>query len=976
MAWRLIGTGSHVETAGERLAASERGSAVRASPQEATGASGQSAVSSKFQQIGWGVTDNPFHDLGTDLWLMARDARRFDLGLLVGAQVKTGASFFDEPIHGEVGELQGWWFRESTRDHFRYWLRHSAPHIIVLHDPATGVSYWAPITDETVVFTPKGGKVMVPATQVVGVESVDDLLTAATSQRPSPAWEGSAWKGAKQLLPEDSLRYALLTPRLVAPHPNQSVQSLQPDQALAMLIQMRIEDLERKGCRSAEDAMRSTAWAWQFFGAMLTCVESDELSPLLEVRASATHPHERAASAVAAAAFLRERGDIEAALGTIEAALGEDDASPVDDAWLKVQKARFLAEGGHAKNARGVAIELQKLRATAPHDATAMAIAAAAAELVFTTSGFASGDVQDVVTSTDTTAAWWRSQVVAWGLGAHFDESFKKWAEDPAITFGASDRAWSHLRSASLMAGFAGAHGEWRHNFSRLAARELQTEEGQSAEAVEESIAMMRSAGDEKHLKLAVRRTIEQGPAVAVQRVAHAIDLAKSTRTSVRADLALITTGADVVDALDADRFATWALQTLEMQGATPDLAGSNHRDAALQMLRALVPVVSGETKRRIISHVLALAPQDDQGVAKRYAAIIYALDEDEWTAEDISALLARPREDNWELADAIESVLARHDTEVRQALLDRARSGGFPALRSLGALPDVSGLPAEGVTAIIRDVGAQLRAQILQARTFSYGLGGPDLSHTLTLVNLSHPEQADWAPVVGLLNEVASHPEHLAGTLRTLTWTAHPLPDEVSAAMESALRAILQRGDNIALMMTRTDVRGSAAEALEALRPGALDDEDLWLLMAGSAAMRASAVNVVARRRDPAQFSFLAGQAHDAHPMIRATAARCLAMWAAEGIETTRASQLLARLLEDPGTRVAKAVSAAVLDATDPSGLGDIVGRLRAHVSALVRNRALIVEAKLRQAPTADADGPAASTLADSASAPTPSVK
>jgi len=910
--------------------------------------------------VGWGVADNPFHDLGTDLWLMARDARRFDLGLLVGAQVKTGPSFFGEPVHGETGDLKGWWFRESTRDHFSYWLQHSVPHIIVLHNPTTGESYWAPITDKTVELTPKGGKVLVPRSNVVAAECLDELVAFATSQRATPAWEGSAWQGAQKLLPEDALRYALVTPRLVAPHPNRSSPDHRPHEALAMLVQVRLWDLDRNDYPTADEARTSPEWAWRLYAAVRTWVAQAELAPLYDVVASAKAPHERAASTATAAALLLEIGDVAGALDRIESALHGDDARPVDDAWLKVQRARCLAEAGRTHEAREVAIELQRLRATAPHDATAMAIAAAAAELVFTTSGFAAGDIEGVITSTDTAAAWWRSQVVAWGLGAHFDESFKTWADDPSITFGASDEAWRHLRSASLMAGLAGAHGEWRHNLSRLARRELQTEEGQSAETVAASLSMLRSAGDEKHLKLAVRRALRVGPAAPVRQVAGAIELARSTRTSVRADLAFITTGADVVDVADADRFAMWALQALEERGALPSPVGPSHRDTILQMLAALVPVVSDEMARRIVEHVVALAPQVDQGVARQYAAIIYALDEDDWTTPDIAALRARPREDNWELADAIDSVLAPHDAETRQALLDRTRSGGFPAIRALGALGEVRSLPYDVVAAIIGHLGSQVRAQIAQSRTFSYGLGGPDLGRLLTRLNLWHPVQASWAPVVELVGEAASHPDHLAGALRLLTGAtrpvpddiSRPVPDDISAAMEPALHAILRRGDKRAHMATRTEVRGLAAEALDALRPGAVGDEDLWTLMAGSPAMRASAVNLVARRRDPAQFPFLAGHAHVSDPIVRATAARCLATWVAEGIEAPRAVRLVTRLLDDdPGTQVAKAVSAAVLDATDPSGMGEIVGRLKSHVSGMARGRALAVEARMRQA-------------------------
>jgi hypothetical protein len=54
---------------------------MRAAQSSLTGAEGQVAVEQQFVRLNWGVSRNPTeHDLGTDLWLMARDVRRFDVG--------------------------------------------------------------------------------------------------------------------------------------------------------------------------------------------------------------------------------------------------------------------------------------------------------------------------------------------------------------------------------------------------------------------------------------------------------------------------------------------------------------------------------------------------------------------------------------------------------------------------------------------------------------------------------------------------------------------------------------------------------------------------------------------------------------------------------------------------------------------------------------------------------------------------------
>ncbi len=103
---------------------------MRASPQGQSGPQGQSEVKAEFEALGWGPLVNPEHDLGTDLYCQVRDRRRFDLGLFVGVQVKSGPSYFKEAVVAEGGEVEGWWYREEDGDHFDYWIDHSIPHLI------------------------------------------------------------------------------------------------------------------------------------------------------------------------------------------------------------------------------------------------------------------------------------------------------------------------------------------------------------------------------------------------------------------------------------------------------------------------------------------------------------------------------------------------------------------------------------------------------------------------------------------------------------------------------------------------------------------------------------------------------------------------------------------------------------------------------------------------------------------------------
>src|ERR1700733_4865173 len=78
---------------------------------------------------------------GTDLFVMARDERRFDLGQVVGVRVKSGRRYFKYRSRSG-GAVVGWWFRDGDRAHIDAWLSHALSHLIVLafcagdHGPA------------------------------------------------------------------------------------------------------------------------------------------------------------------------------------------------------------------------------------------------------------------------------------------------------------------------------------------------------------------------------------------------------------------------------------------------------------------------------------------------------------------------------------------------------------------------------------------------------------------------------------------------------------------------------------------------------------------------------------------------------------------------------------------------------------------------------------------------------------------------
>ena len=919
---------------------------MRAGKNERIGASGETKVKAKFEDLEWGTNYNHEHDLGTDLWLHARDARRFDLGVLVGAQVKSSddgdGSYFSRPTTGD--EVEGWWYSESAQDHFKYWTDHAVPHLLVLHNHETGISYWVHVTRDTVVETGKGAKILVPASQMIDADHRDALLEVATSQRLGTTWAGSVWSSRNQVYREDRLRYATIAPRLVAPHPNAMPTTLEPEQAIALVMQMRLRDLDSphgpdRQYPTMEAAAAHDNWRWRLYAALRQYIHAGDPQSLDALTASATTPEERAASSAIQAACFVESGRIKEAQAVLMAALDRDDAAPADNAWLQVQHARCLRDLGDVAEAQRTALEIQNLRQAAPEDPTVLAICGAAADIVFSTLPLGNGDLAGTITGRDTPTAWWRSQVMSTGLADHFAGDFKRWANDESVTYGKADTAWLSLRAVSLMSGFAGDHASWRHSLSLLAQRQLMTcESGGSIEPVVISLHDLRWAGDHKALEKATRRVVLDGPAEAAREVARTIDLARSTRTSIQSDIAFLKRSADVLAAEAADRTVNWALQTITdpspfLERYQPTFAVWHY---VMELLAATVPAASLEACRNVIEHFSALPPQEDHHRAMLYSRVLEAIEPSAWTSDDMEVLDARPAGDHDELKEAIDRLLAQHDQPTQERLIEQVRSG---SLQALDSIPDVRLLSPESISPVIEVLREKLSDQRHEARQGAHGIGGRDLGRTLTLLNMWHTDVADWESIIELLAEPAMAAPELTGTLSVLSG----MPDRVPSHISTRIAPLLRK------WMTRTpaqdpfepqDVRGLAADALNALHPGALTNIDLWSLMAGTREQRASAVLVIARRRNPTDINLLAAFAQDEDVKVRSTVASCLAGWVKEQVNPRDALELLQSLLQDSGTRLARSVSGTLAN-SQPEVLQQcesLVEVLKNHISADVR--------------------------------------
>jgi hypothetical protein len=917
---------------------------MRASRQEQTGGIGQNEVAANFERLGWGPVPNPYHDVGTDLFLQVRDERGVDLGLIVGAQVKSGPSAFDEPRR-EGDELAGWWFRDSDRRHIDAWLRHSVPHLIVLHDLDTRKSYWAQISDETVEDTGVGAKVFVPRSHVVDAASRDALLEIAGARRPGVTWEGSVWMAGAGIIAADRLRHALIVPRLVAPHPNAGTQQAPTaDQAVAMVMQARLSELDafaeqHPGVPGMTEAAHADEWAWRFAGALHARVVHSEIDPLLGSLEDAGTAEARAAATAAAVTALVEDGRIAEALECADAAVDRDDIESVDHAWLLVQRARARVEIGRIATAQDDALRAQGIRLTFANDATATAIGASAARLLFNTSSWGAKDLRALITHADTAANWWRTQTTARGLWAVADRAFAAANRGVPIQDADGDPGYNNLAAAALMAGHAGDQSAWRSLFAAAAKNELlRADRDDEPGVVAEAVTMLRRAGDHKAVEQVVRRLIHDGPAAAVTVAAAHVDLDASTRTTGQADLMLLEHAADVLDEDTRTRVIGWLLKTLVDPSRFAERTTPRYL-LRTKLIETPARVASGGEPRHetaVVDHILALEPMEVELERYAWTRTVKALSDEAWTADRAMELrdAADRHEGSLRLA-LLGAARAAGDDSAEATLLNEAAAGSIGAVTALG---DVRRLPADAITAQIASLSASVARFIAEAHEGRQSVGGPDPAADLALINAWHAEAAAWEPVFELLADGAVIADAKRRTLQMLTALADKLTPPARERLQP-LAVALANTDPAAIQGLFDDgysIRHEAALLAAAL--GALDEaqtaERLVELLHGDHAARRRAL-ALADRSDVT--GVIVALTADPQPEVRAEAVAILARRLEGGDDDELTVQVLRAAVHDPGTRVPEAIAGTFRDAATALG-SELRDSLRCHPSARVR--------------------------------------
>lgn len=89
-------------------------------------------------------------------------------GQLIGVQIKSGKSYFKEDSFGQItyrGKLV----------HLKYWLKHSLPIIIVLHNPETAETIWQKIDEDKIIRTQTNWRIDIPKSQNLNEIGINEI---------------------------------------------------------------------------------------------------------------------------------------------------------------------------------------------------------------------------------------------------------------------------------------------------------------------------------------------------------------------------------------------------------------------------------------------------------------------------------------------------------------------------------------------------------------------------------------------------------------------------------------------------------------------------------------------------------------------------------------------------------------------------------------------------------------------------------
>ena len=921
---------------------------MRASKESSTGGVGVTEVAGLFQRIRWGPVENPDrHDLGTDLLVAVRDPRRFDRGALIGVQVKGGPSWFAEHVSDDNDEITGWWHRNDS-EHFDYWIKHQLPHLVVLYDIDGRVGYWVHVTSNRCESTGKGCKIFVPKTNTVSECDAPRLLEIALAQRGSISLEGTNFDAAStQVPPCDRLRYALLIPRLIAPHANSSAsRALEPEEAIALMVLLHISRLTERLEKSRDwpklnEAPLNRDWRWQFAFALWRFIAYHDRSGLRDIQPNALREDWRAAlTALLAAAELHVGDPLEGA-SLVAQELARDKAAPVDHAWLHLHASRLAAEADLRDTAISHALQAVSALAGVGDDPTASLLSGIAYRTLFNLASWkeSTESISEALRAGDNAGSWWRDQQLRWALDAAALSQFRKWAKDASSRWDA-EPPMQQLLPSVLMALFSAdrlglAAAEAR--LGRFGAQCAKTDD-----EFRSAFARLLKSGDKASVLLAGRRAWLFGPARALADLS--VDCIPKNVSPIceEAFLEFWRQFGDLGVSSAADDIALWCLSRTTEQKVDKESRGDGPRIATLLgAIKGALGACSAPIREKAAAELQAVPVHWTH--MTEFCSVAEELDRlapSVLDAQFFLTLASRgPEHSDLARLLGLSAKLGSKTALVR--LLKAAKAGNLSA----AAIAFIHGALSEEVAEHVAQTLAQLLEQERQeaARgTFSFGRPVDRCLFLLDL-SLSFPRLARWTVVMAYLGDSAVIADHKKASVYRIVRELGQLPVDAARLLPLQLDGLRSSRFRPANRFDTWTEGRSAAGLASFVQFGLGDQSDLDVEAFVSSAMvsdagdRQIAWRMLGELRPPGYDLPILLSLGDADPSVRDAAARFVARRVDEGADTPTLRRALERICVDGSVLVPHALVTEISNRC-PAWVKLMIKPMRDHPAASVR--------------------------------------
>ena len=880
-----------------------------------------------------------------DLLVFVRDHQHFDLGGFIKVQVGNWPSLMKNPStdNGRIG----WWVRDFTYHDDPF------PRLLVLFDENSEEAYWVHVTKDKVLGTGQEQKIFVPRENVIHNESVDSLVEVAFGKLPQSA--------ERPGVPDvDRLRYALIAPQLIVPHPHLPLRTLSSAEAIALLSLAQMLMLKGAMEYKITGALRShhDDPSWRLYSALFKWIDKRQADAILSFPSANVEANIAAAAEVIKATVLFEEHLPQRACEILKDALAaRDDYNPVDLAWLQVHLARNLIEIGEFDEAWDLALEASLIGRREYQDPTARYVAGVAMEFVFQLNDLtgrqeAENLFRTIMKYSPDSSSWLRTQILAGGLTDFIEKNYPQWRDAEIILGKEYDNTILKAHSTSLMTGFAADANAWRPAAAAFACYSLL-----SADSIDElvyALNILRVAGVQDELELATSRFLHFGPAEPLAQIMNELSLKDATKSSLPCDFALVGNCVALLDTRTVDNHALWLLKELKNPSKTYVFGISRwYENETIQVLAKIYGACSSEVMAKIQDYLITIPGIQDLELAASYAELIKSIIEDdlnwgkEWDNEKLQKLAARGKIDNELLKGTIEQLRAVHDTNYDR-LFGKIRIGDLNALASW---QDFDNLPDGIVQRAVLHL-ANLVDHII-ATAASGTLPGPysrSYSHLSILVhlNISHPHCANWRPCLRMFNNHVSSIDLVPG-IETMIDEYQKIPADVARDMREPLMRLTGKHDKLKIIYPDrdADVRGPASALLGLLFPEDVPMTKVAQMLRGDASLVKAAVKILAQRKEKLSLSLFARLSkHDSFE-VREAVVSALVTWVLEDVRPEESFSLLTEIVADASVCLISTILSLVSQHSRSDAAEKLLGLVAEKDYAVVPRQLEIIKTK-----------------------------